>query len=268
LSLMGVRLVRGRAFTAADSGSAAPAIIVNATLGRMLFGTDDPLDREMAYGTLEGPRTARIVGIAADTKNRSLRDPTGPMVYVPVTQETKGRVLLHVRTTTPTAAFASRVSAEVRRAAPGAPNVSFTTVRERLGQSLADVRLIARLGAVFSGLALVLAVAGLYGVVAYRTARRRREFGVRLALGASPAQIAGLVTREGLGLVSIGLTIGALGAVGAGQLLRNQLFGVTPYDPLTLVAIAGVLCIAALVATLVPAVTASRVDPMGSLRQD
>ncbi|HUQ83391.1 MAG TPA: ABC transporter permease, partial [Gemmatimonadaceae bacterium] len=154
LSLMGVRLVRGRAFTAADSGSAAPAIIVNATLARMLFGAVDPLDREIAYGTLEGPRTARIVGIAADTKNRSLRDPTGPMVYVPVTQEPKGRVLLHVRTTTPNAAFASRLTAAVRRATPGAPNVSFTTIRERLGQSLADVRLIARLGAVFSGLAL------------------------------------------------------------------------------------------------------------------
>jgi len=190
------------------------------------------------------------------------------MAYVPVAQETRGRVLLHVRTATPTPVFAGRLSAAVRKAVPGVPNVAFETVRQRLGQSLADVRLIARLGGVFSALALVLALAGLYGVMAYGATRRRREFGVRLALGASPGQIMALVTGQGLRLAGAGLVLGALGALGAGRLLRSQLFGVTPYDPLTFIAIAAMLCVASVVATLVPALSASRADPMGSLRHE
>jgi predicted permease len=268
LSTMAVRLLRGRAFSAADTANATPVMVINETLGRRLFPAGDALDHEIAYGTLDGPKLARVVGVVADTKNRSLRDAPGPQAYLPVAQEGRGRILLHVRTRTPTPAFASRLSAEVRRAVSGAPNVTFETVRDRLGQSLADVRLIASLGAVFSGLALLLALAGLYGVIAYGTARRRREFGVRLALGASPSQIVAHVARQGLRIAVIGLVVGALGAIVTGRLLRSQLFGVTAYDPVTFVAIAAALCLAALVATLTPAFAASRVDPMGSLRHD
>ena len=266
LPMMGVRLMRGRGFTAGDTLAAAPVMIINEAMARRLWPTGDPIGGEIAYGTLEGPRTARVVGVAADTRNRSMREPPGPQAYLPVAQEARGRVLLHVRASTPTPAFASRLSAEIRRHLPGVPTVQFETVRRRLGRSLADVRLIASLGAVFSGLALVLAVAGLYGVIAYGATRRRREYGVRLALGAAPRQIAGLVTGQAFRVVGIGLAAGALGAVGTGQLLRSQLFGVTPYDPVTFVAIAGVLCLAALAAALAPAVAAARSDPMGSLR--
>jgi predicted permease len=268
LSMMHVHLQQGRAFAAADSANAPPVMIDNATLARLLFPGGDALGHEIAYGSLDGPKSVRIVGVAADTRNRSLRDAPGPLAYLPVAQESRGRVLLHVRTATPTPAFAARLSAAIREAVTGVPNVTFESVRQRLGQSLADVRLIAKLGGVFSGLALLLALAGLYGVMAYAATRRRREFGVRLALGASPAQIAATVTEQGLRLAGAGLVLGALGAVAVGQLLRSQLFGVTPYDPVTFVGIAAMLCAAAVVAALVPAVTASRADPMGSLRHD
>jgi ABC-type antimicrobial peptide transport system permease subunit len=174
---------------------------------------------------------------------------------------------LHVRTLTPSPAFASRLSAAIRETVPGVPTVSFTTVRERLGSSLADMRLIASLGGLFSVLALVLAVSGLYGVIAYGAARRRREFGVRLALGASPWQVAQLVGGQAVTLVSVALVVGMLGALGTGRLLRSQLFGVTAYDPVTFGAVAAVLCIAALCAALAPAYSAARTDPIGSLRQ-
>jgi hypothetical protein len=264
---MGVRLLRGRGFSAADTSAGAPVMIINEALARRLWPDGDALGQEITYGSLDGLRSARIIGIAADTHNRSLREPPGPQAYLPVAQESRGRVLLHVRTSTPTPAFASRLSAEIRRAVPGVPVVTFETVRQRLGRSLADVQLIASLGALFSVLALLLAAAGLYGVIAYGATRRRREYGVRLALGATPRQIAGLVTGQAVRLAAVGLAVGALGAVGTGRLLRSQLFGVTPYDPLTFAAMAAVLCVAALVATLVPALGAARSDPMGSLRE-
>ena len=267
LPLIGVRILRGRGFSAADTSNATPVVIINETMAHRLWPDGDALGNAIAYGTLEGLRTAQVIGIAADTRNRSLREPPGLQAYVPVSQEARGRILLHVRTSTPTPAFASRLAAEIRRTVPGAPAVTFETVRQRLGRSLADVQLIASLGAVFSTLALVLAVAGLYGVIAYGATRRRREYGVRLALGATPRQIAGLVTGQGARLVGAGIGVGALGAVGTGQLLRNQLFGVTPYDPATFVTIAVVLALAALVATLAPALRASRSDPVRSLRE-
>ena len=266
LSLMGVRLLRGRGFTAADTSNAAPVIVINETMARRLWPDGDGLGNDVAYGSLEGLKTARVVGIVADTRNRSLREPPGPQAYVPVAQEARGRILLHVRVTTPSPAFASRLAAEIRRAVPGVPGVTFETIRQRLGRSLADVQLIASLGALFSALALVLAVAGLYGVIAYGATRRRREYGVRLALGATPRQIAGLVSGQGARLVALGVVAGAAGAVGTGHLLRNQLFGVTPYDPVTFVTMAVVLGVAALLATLVPALAAARADPVGSLR--
>jgi predicted permease len=267
LPTMGVRLAGGRNFASADSNASAPVMIINETLARLLFPNGDAVGRQLAYATLDGPRVTEVVGVAADTKNRSLREPPGPQAYVPVAQDPRGRVLLHVRTSTPTAAFASRLSATVREAVPGVPAVSFTTVRDRLGSSLADMRLIASLGGLFSVLALVLAVSGLYGVIAYGAARRRREFGVRLALGASPWQVAQLVGRQTFKLVSVALVVGVSGALGTGRLLRSQLFGVTAYDPVTFVAMAAVLCIAAVCAALVPAYSAARTDPMGSLRQ-
>ena len=266
LPLMGVRILRGRGFTAADTSNATPVMVINETMARRLWPEGNALGNDVAYGTLEGPRTARVIGIAADTRNRSLREPPGLQAYIPVSQEARGRILLHVRTATPTPAFASRAAAEIRRTVPGVPAVSFETVRQHLGRSLADVQLIASLGALFSALALALAVAGLYGVIAYGATRRQREYGVRLALGATPRQIAGLVTGQGARLVATGTVAGALGAAGTGHLLRNQLFGVTPYDPVTFVTIAAVLGIAAIAATLVPALGAARSDPMGSLR--
>ena len=267
LPTMGVRLASGRNFTSADSSTSAPVMIINETLAKQLFPSGDAVGHQLAYATLEGPRVTEVIGVAADTKNRSLREPPGPQAYVPVAQDARGRVILHVRTSTPSSAFASRLSAAVREAVPGVPSVAFTTVRERLGSSLADMRLIASLGGLFSALALVLAVSGLYGVIAYGAARRRREFGVRLALGASPWQVAQLVAGQAFTLVSVALVVGVLGALGTGRLLRSQLFGVTSYDPVTFGVMAAVLCVAALCAALVPAYSAARTDPIGSLRQ-
>jgi ABC-type antimicrobial peptide transport system permease subunit len=150
----------------------------------------------------------------------------------------------------------------------GSPAPRFVSVRERLSRGLADIRLIGILGAVFAALALALATAGIYGVVSYETSRRGREYGVRLALGASPREINRMVLRQTSRLGVMGILIGVLGMAAVVPLLDRWVFGVSRFDPLTFVSVAAVLCVTTVLAALGPAIRASRSDPMTSLRAD
>jgi len=141
-------------------------------------------------------------------------------------------------------------------------------VRERLSHGLADIRLIGILGATFGALALALAAAGIYGVVSYETSRRGREYGLRLALGASPGEVNRMVLRQTARLGSLGIVIGILGMAGIVPLLDRWVFGVSRFDPVTFVSVAAVLCLTTALAALGPAMRASRSDPMASLRAE
>ena len=160
------------------------------------------------------------------------------------------------------------IVAALRPLMVGAPAPRFVSIRERLSRGLADIRLIGILGATFGALALALAAGGIYGVVSYETARRRREYGVRLALGASPWQIHGMVLRQTTRLAGFGMLIGVLVTAGVIPLLERWIFGISPFDPLTFASVVGVLCLTTVVAALGPAIRASRSDPMTSLRSE
>jgi putative ABC transport system permease protein len=141
-------------------------------------------------------------------------------------------------------------------------------VRARLQKGLADIRLIGTLGAVFGGLALALAGGGIYGVVSYETSRRRCEYGVRLALGASPSRISGLVLWQTSRVSAIGVLLGVVSTAALTPVLRRWVFGISPLDPLTFAGVAALLCATTTVAALAPALRASRSDPMSSLRAE
>jgi predicted permease len=267
--VMGVPIVRGRQFdTVRDPAGAMTSIVINETLARRLWPGEDAIGKEIALGSIAGERRAPVVGIARDTRNRSLRSEPGPQAYFLLSQNPNGRALLHVAVAPGRQRIDASIVAALRPLMVGAPAPRFVSVRDRLSRSLADIRLIGILGATFGALALALAAAGIYGVVSYETARRRREYGVRLALGASPWQIHGMVLRQTARFAGLGILIGVLGTAGVSPLLKRWIFGISPFDPLTFASVVGVLCLTTVVAALGPATRASRSDPMTSLRSE
>ena len=267
--VMGVPIVRGRQFDAVrDPAGAMTAIVINETLARRLWPGEDAIGKEIALGSIAGERRVPVIGIARDTRNRSLRSEPGPQAYFLLLQNPNGRALLHVAVAPGWQRIDASILAALRPLLVGAPAPRFVSIRERLSRSLADIRLIGILGATFGALALALAAAGIYGVVSYETARRRREYGVRLALGASPWQIHGMVLRQTARFAGLGILIGVLGTAGVSPLLKRWIFGISPFDPLTFASVVGVLCLTTVVAALGPATRASRSDPMTSLRSE
>jgi predicted permease len=267
--VMGVPILRGRQFDATlDPAGAPTAIVVNETFARRLWGGEEAIGKTVSLGAISGSRDATVVGIARDARSESLRSDPGPQAYFLIAQKSDGRALLHVRATTARAGakLAAAVAAELRPLMLGAPTPRFVTVRDRLSRGIADVRLIGMLGAAFGALALLLAAGGIYGVVSYETARREREYGVRLALGASPARINAMVLRQTTRLGALGIGVGALVTAAVVPLLKHLIFGVSPFDPLTFVGVAATLCAVTVLGALAPAVRASRSDPMTSLR--
>ena len=164
--------------------------------------------------------------------------------------------------------IAASLATALRPLMVGSPAPRFVSVRERLSRGLADIRLIGILGAAFGALALALAAAGIYGVVSYETSRRGREYGLRLALGASPGHVNRMVLRQTARLGGLGIVIGILGMLGIVPLLDRWVFGISRFDPVTFVSVAAVLCLTTTLAALGPAMRASRSDPMASLRAE
>jgi predicted lysophospholipase L1 biosynthesis ABC-type transport system permease subunit len=210
-----------------------------------------------------------VIGVVKDTKYADLRDETPPIAYVPITQHPSPRWLagLVFRTSGPLA----DVIADVRRAVARVnPNIAMectvfeTQIRERLVRE----RMMAWLAGFFGVLAAVLATIGLYGVISYIAERRRNEIGIRLALGATHGRIVSLVLRETVLMLVVGLTVGAFIAVGAARSVAALLFGLSPHDAPTFVASTALLAVIGLLASAIPAVRASRIDPMLALRCD
>ena len=267
--VMGIPLVRGRQFDAVrDPAGPTTALVVNEALAQRLWPGEDPIGHEIALGSINGERRVSVVGVARNTRNRSLRSEPGPQAYFLLSQNPGGRALLHVRVAPGATSIVPSLTAALRPLMVGAPTPRFISVQERLSRGLADIRLIGILGATFGALALALATAGIYGVVSYETSRRRREYGVRLALGASPSQINGMVMRQTAQLGSLGIVIGVLGTAAVIPLLKRWIFGISPFDPLTFASVIAVLCLTTTLAALGPAIRASRSDPMASLRAE
>ena len=263
--VVGLELVRGRAFTERDHETAPPVAIVNQTFARNFLGGGDPVGRHVGLGA-PARVMMEIVGVVADAKYVDLREEDRPMLYVPFTQYDQNLRSLEVRTAGAPAAVAAALRDQLSTVDRRITIAATTTLDAQIDASFAAERLIARLSAAFGLLALALAAVGLYGLTAYVTAQRTGEIGIRIALGGERRDVRWLVMRDLLVLVAIGAAIGLPIALGGARLLESQLYQVDPGDPLAVALGILTLSIAALAAGYLPARRAVRVDPLAALR--
>jgi predicted permease len=267
---MGIRRVAGRGFGVEDGAAAPPVAIVSETFERIHFpeGSDrDVLRRRISLGGPNGP-WLEVVGIVRDSKYRALTEPPTPTVYLPLTQNHETGVFLYARAAGDPASLVSAVRSTVRSLEPNLPLPDVRPVMDMIGGSLYAARMGTLLLAVFGGLALVLSAIGVYGVMAFSVARRTREIGVRMALGAHRSAVLRLVLADGMRLVLAGTVLGLAGALAAGRSLQSFLYGVSGVDAVTFACVPVILGAVALVACLVPARRAAKVDPLVALRSE
>ncbi|MFL5579012.1 MAG: ADOP family duplicated permease [Gemmatimonadaceae bacterium] len=263
---VGMTLVSGRAFTERDTKDAPKVAVITQAAARRLFGTDSAVGGRFGYDT---PADVEVVGVLRDVRPNSLREPPPPMVLRPLAQAPQEYVTsVEVRAAGSPEPVIKALSNALASTAREIPVRDVTTLEDLLQRGLSRERLVARLAGGFGALALLLAAIGLYGVISYSVTRRRREMGVRLALGASPGQVVRLVLRESLATIAAGLALGIALWFPLLGLARRLLYGVSPHDPGTLAGGAAALLAAGVLAALLPALRAARVDPIEAIRAE
>ncbi len=263
-------LLRGRTFTPQDNKDAPPVMIIDQVTAEKYFPGQDPIGKRIAMNLgSEGTRMLEIVGIVPRLKVYGFEETTPlPQGYLPTCQVPSDGMVLLLRTSTPIQALERTLRQVVASVDPTQPVFDLRSMQERVEETWATPRLMAFLLSAFAGLALLLAVVGIYGVMAYNGQRRTREIGVRLALGARRRQIVQMMLNQGMRLLGIGLLVGFGGALAASRVLRSLLFEVSATDPAIYVAVSAVLALAAVIASWIPARRAARVNPMITLRAE
>ena len=264
---MGMRIVRGRAFTAADRADAPPVAIVSESMARQFWGTDDPVGRRLQIGPRQ-PDWMTVVGVAADVRHEGLAAAPRRAMFRPFAQRPLGFGFLVVRTALDPGPLTAAVRQQVQLLAPTVAVHDVATMDERVARSIASRRFGMVLVGTLAVLALVLAAVGLYGVLAHAVLERTREIGIRMALGARSETVVALIVRQSSVMVIAGLAVGLIAAVATMPVLASTLYGVTPRDPVTLLTVPLVLALVALAATWWPARRASAVNPTVALRED
>jgi len=267
---MGIPLLEGRAFGPQDTQTAPFVAVVNQAMAARFFPGQDPVGKQFGFG--DPPKQwIEIVGLVKNSKYESLRDDVGPLVFTPLLQrltENGYPYDLAVRTSADPARLARELRSALVDVDANLPVARISALEEQVDRSATIERLIAQLASFFGLLAVLLACIGLYGVMAFTVSRRTNEIGIRMALGAQPGRVLRMVLAETIGLVLAGLVVGVPLAVAAGRLIRSQLFGLSPADPLTLGLAAGVLTLMAAIAGYLPARRAMKVDPSVALRYE
>jgi predicted permease len=269
---MGISFVLGRDFTTNDGANGSKVVIISEALARTAFPNESPIGGRVEFVGNGGSGQAEVVGVVRDIRSFNLRSPDGAAsVYIPLAQapaDLLGQAILEVRTQgRPSIALAS-----VRRVAETIdayfPLARVTTQTDQMNESLTSEKSLATLLSLFGLLAIVMASIGLYGVIAYATAHRTREIGIRVALGARRGDVLRMVLWQGVRLTLIGIGVGLVGATAGSRVLSSKLFGVTSTDPATFAGVAVVFTSVALAASYIPARRAAKVDPMVALRYE
>jgi putative ABC transport system permease protein len=267
--VMGIPLTRGRDFTAQDGFDAPPVVIVNENMAQRFWPNEDPVGKRFRYG---GPDSQApwmtVVGVVGDMRRTGYDAPVRYETFLPHAQAPRGAMTLVVRTTREPLALASAVRGEVRALDPEQPVYEVRSMDDLLSGMVAQRRFSMALLGTFAALALTLGLIGVYGVTSYLVAQRTREIGLRLALGAEPRTVVGMVVRQGMFVAGAGVAVGLVGALVLTRLMGSLLYGVSASDLPTLAAATGLLAAATLVANWVPARRAARVDPLVALRAE
>jgi predicted permease len=265
---LGIPLVRGRFFDDRDGPSAPHVAVISESLARSRWRDADPIGATVEFGNMSGDlRPLTIVGIVGDTREYGVDQPPRPTLYVDLMQRPTFSATVVLRSNADPRAIIAAARVMLKDVAPDVPP-RFRTFDEIYAVSLGPRQFNLTLVAVFAGTALILAVAGIYGVMAYSVSERRREMGVRVALGASRGHVFRIIVGQGLLTTAIGVTVGIIAALGLTRTLESLLFGVTPTDPLTFAAVIAVLTAVATLACYLPARRATNADPMEALRQE
>ena len=261
-----IPLLRGRGFTAEDGNTAPPVVVISASMARKFWPNEDPIGKRLT-AVFAGDTPRQVVGIVGDVKYNGLevREPV-PAMYLPLEQVSRGRMDVAIRSSVPT--VLAGATAAVHALDPDQPILDSGPVSLLLRESLSRQRFAMLLLGGFAALAIGLAAVGIYSVLWYGVRRRRREIGIRMALGARAEKVLAMIVIQGMRTTLLGVGIGLAGALVLGRLLGALLYGVAPTDPATLAAVVVVLCLIALVACLIPALRAGRIDPLRALREE
>jgi putative ABC transport system permease protein len=269
---MGIPIIKGRDFDQRDQYGSTPVVIITEEFARQHFPNEDPIGKRVHPGisTIEGDdsRMREIVGVVSDIRNRNLNSAPTPAYYLPHAQVPFSQMVVVVKTANDPRSLIAGVTKEVAAMDPDLPLFGVKTMEEYLAASVATPRFNTTLLSIFAGVALVLTVVGLYGVMSYSVAQRTNEIGIRLALGAQSRDVLLMIVKQGSFLIVLGLGIGLSGAYAATRLMASLLFGVTAKDPFTFAAVAVVLALVALLACYIPAWRATKVDPLRALRYE
>ena len=262
----GVPLLRGRLFSKREGDDKRPVVVINEAMAKQVWPGEDPIGKQIT----DDPKPT-VIGVVGDVKNRGMLRKAVPEMYAPYTMkdfwpDMRWNMRLLVRSTLDTNSIAAAVRREVQVVDPAQPIYAVQGMSLVIDNTVRDKSVNTTLLSVFAGVSLLLALIGVYGVMSYTVAQHTREIGIRIALGAQPRAILKLIIGRGLVLVSIGVTIGVLASFGLTRFIENMLFGVTPTDPLTFATIVILLGFVALLACLIPAQRALRVDPIVVLR--
>jgi putative ABC transport system permease protein len=266
---MGIRLMYGRLFDDRDGKGTPDVVVINETMARTFWGNQSPIGKRIQ----PGPKWCTIIGVVEDVKNAGLDKPAGTELYLPYMQtagEASGNQNSYVvlRAQGDSRGLVSEVRNRLNAIDPTIPLANVKTMDAVMSEAESQPRFLTLLLGLFSGVALVIATVGIYGVISYAVARRSKEFGLRMALGAQPKNVLSLVMKQGVVLTAIGVIVGFGAALGLTRLMASLLFGVQPTDPVTFLGVSVILAAVALAASYIPALRATKVDPMKALRYE
>jgi ABC-type antimicrobial peptide transport system permease subunit len=263
---MRIALLNGREFGWNDTKTSGGKAILNETAARVFFGGENPLGRTLVHDK----DSYEIVGVVGDAKYEDLRSPAPPTIYVPFMAFMEGKPVYTVvaRVEGTTAPLAGAVRSIATRLAPDIPSPVMTTMDRVLDESISSERVMALLSVFFAACALLVTAIGLYGTLAYATARRTSEIGIRMALGARRAQVMRMVFRENSVIAVVGSVVGLIAAVLASRALASFLYGTSARDPCVMVGAVAAVVVIASAASLIPALRAARIEPMAAIRHE